>query len=212
MWGARRGDKRGVLRKLSPLAILIVACLGAVPQASAAGLAQRQIAPAHETPRQGGGSHGPIAPLAVCEGQLEANASVAEQQRAMSCMTDYARRSAGLAGLSDVRQLERSSRGKSKDILRCDSFSHFACGRSFTYWLRASGYLSARCWKAGENLAWGVGSRGTVRAIFRAWMRSPDHRHNILGRFNQIGVSLRVGTLAGQAHTHVWTQHFGSHC
>ena len=59
----------------------------------------------------------------------------------------------------------------------------------------------SQCWQAGENLAWGSGEDGTVRSIFRAWMRSPGHRQNILGEFDQIGVSLQVGKLDGLPRT-----------
>ena len=79
--------------------------------------------------------------------------------------------------------------------------------------IRATGYIpSVGTWTVGENLAWGTGEEGSVREIFRAWMRSPGHRQNILGGYSQIGVGVEVGTLAGRAETYVWTQHFGSHC
>jgi len=131
----------------------------------------------------------------------------------MRCLVERARRAAGLKALAATRKLDRSADGKSADILRCDSFSHFACGRDFTFWMKRSGYLPAGCWRAGENLAWGVGERGTARAIFRAWMRSPSHRRNILaGGFNQLGVSVRSGRLNGHDQARVWTQHFGTHC
>ncbi len=130
----------------------------------------------------------------------------------MRCMTDFARVQAGEAELSTAAELEQSAGDKADDILRCDSFSHFACGREFTYWMRQTGYISAPCWRVGENLAWGTDGYGSVRSIFRAWMNSPDHRANILGDFTQLGIGLRVGTLAGQPGTRVWAQHFGSHC
>ena len=110
------------------------------------------------------------------------------------------------------RKLDVSAGAKGEDILSCDSFSHSACGRDFTYWMSEAGYLSSPCWHVGENLAWGTGRFGTVRSIFQAWMRSPTHRRNILGEYSQLGVSLRVGSLTGRAGAHVWTQHFGSHC
>jgi uncharacterized protein YkwD len=153
-----------------------------------------------------------IAPTSTCPGQDRLDASAATQESTMRCMTNFARERNGEAELSTAQQLERSAADKGDDILRCDSFSHFACGREFTYWMRQTGYISSECWRVGENLAWGTGGYGTVRSIFRAWMRSPGHRENILGEFSQIGVSLRVGTLAGQPNTHVWAQHFGSHC
>lgn len=130
----------------------------------------------------------------------------------MRCMTDFARERVGLEDLSDAQELDLSARSKLEDILRCDSFSHSACGREFTYWMQETGYIAATCWRAGENLAWGVGNYGTVRAIFQAWMRSPGHRRNILGNYSQFGVSVRVGILAGHAGARVWAQHFGSHC
>jgi uncharacterized protein YkwD len=190
------GDKRAVLRKLS-LLLVVASLTGVTIVSSAIG------AP---------GSARLIAPLSACPNQGRLDASAEAQESAMRCMTNFARSQAGEAELSPVEELAQSAGDKSDDILRCDSFSHFACGRDFTYWMRQTGYLSSQCWRAGENLAWGTDDYGTVRAIFRAWMNSPGHRENILGDFAQIGISLRVGTLTGQPRTHVWTQHFGSHC
>ncbi len=115
----------------------------------------------------------------------------------MLCMTNFARAQAGETGLEDAAALDESARGKALDILGCDSFSHDACGREFTYWIRAAGYMSAECWHVGENLAWGTADYGTVRSIFRAWMRSPEHRANILGAYSQVGIDLQSGDLSG---------------
>ncbi len=130
----------------------------------------------------------------------------------MRCMIEYARTQSGLTTLASSDALEQSAADKAGDILRCDSFSHFACGRDFTYWMQQSGYTASPCWRVGENLAWGTGVYGTVRSIFRAWMSSPGHRENILDDFVQTGISLRVGALAGQPDTHIWAEHFGVHC
>jgi uncharacterized protein YkwD len=154
-----------------------------------------------------------IAPPSLCLGQDNLNAPAEAQEATMRCMTDFARVQAGLAELAATPPLEQSAGDKASDILSCDSFSHYACGRDFTYWMRQTGYISpSQCWRAGENLAWGTGGYGTVRAIFRAWMNSPGHRENILGDFDQIGIGLRIGSLAGQSGTHIWTQHFGTQC
>lgn len=153
-----------------------------------------------------------IAPASACTNQVNSDASAAVQEKAMRCMTDFARRRAGKAGLADDTALDRSALNKSRDILRCDSFSHYACGRKFTYWMQRARYLSSPCWRVGENIAWGTGEYDSVRSIFRAWIHSPEHRANILGRYTQIGVGLRVGDLKGDQGVHVWTQHFGSHC
>jgi len=130
----------------------------------------------------------------------------------MGCMVNFARRQSGLDELVDTGSLAQSADDKSLDILRCDSFSHSACGREFTYWMKETGYTSTPCWRVGENLAWGSGEYGTVRSIFVAWMRSPEHRANVLGDFDETGLSLRLGTLEGNPETRVWTEHFGSHC
>ena len=153
-----------------------------------------------------------IAPVSACSNQNDVGFSVAEQERAMRCMTNFARAKVGLPSLGDAAELDRSAAAKASDIVRCDSFSHEACGRGFTYWIGRVGYLRARCWRAGENLAWGTGRAGDVRAIFSAWIHSPEHRKNILGRYGQIGIGLTVGRLDDSASAHVWTQHFGSHC
>lgn len=193
--GAPLGEKRAVLRKL--LLLLVVASLAALP--------------ATASPASAKGA-GLIAPLSACPGQSRLDAPAAAQESTMRCMTDFARIQAGLTELMAVQQLDRSASGKVDDILRCDSFSHFACGRDFSFWMRQTGYTSSQCWRVGENLAWGTGGYGTVRAIFRAWMNSPGHRENILGDFTQTGISLQVGSLTGENGTHIWAQHFGSHC
>jgi uncharacterized protein YkwD len=153
-----------------------------------------------------------VAPTSVCPNQTDLGDSPAVQERAMRCLTDYAREKDRLGTLGDAADLDHSAVRKTADILRCDSFSHYACGRQFTYWMQRSGYLAARCWRAGENIAWGVGNLATARAIFVAWLHSPEHRANLLGRFSQIGIALSVGNLEGHRGAHVWTQDFGSHC
>ena len=153
-----------------------------------------------------------IAPQSSCPGQTKLDAPVIAQERTMLCMANFARGQLGLVALTANTELEGSAREKARDILRCDSFSHYACGREFAYWIRASGYLSTECWRAGENLAFGSGSYGSVRSIFRAWMRSPEHRENILGDYAETGIDLVTGTLEGFAGTRIWTEHFGSHC
>jgi uncharacterized protein YkwD len=153
-----------------------------------------------------------IAPPAACPGQNNLEAPTEAQLQAMRCMTDFARRQAGLSSLVGTTALDASAQSKVLDVLSCNSFSHSACGREFTYWMRATGYISEHCWRAGENLAWGVGEMGTVRAIFQAWMRSPGHRRNILGSYTDLGLGFEVGTLSGRDGTRVWAQHFGTRC
>lgn len=130
----------------------------------------------------------------------------------MHCLVNAARERYGLPSLSVSAPLQGSAVEKGHDLIRCNEFSHQACSREFTFWIRQSGYMSAPCWRVGENLAWGVDGQGTVGSVFRAWMRSPSHRENILGAFEETGIELRVGALGGLAGVHLWIQHFGSHC
>ena len=40
----------------------------------------------------------------------------------------------------------------------------------------------------------------------------PERRANILGRYREIVIGLRVGDIEGNAAAHVWTQSFGAGC
>ncbi|HTR73791.1 MAG TPA: CAP domain-containing protein [Solirubrobacterales bacterium] len=151
-----------------------------------------------------------LAPGEACPGQTAAGLSPAEQVTAMLCMTNYARAANGLPKLTLSRRLVRSAEHKTADILGCDEFSHEACHRPFTFWDRHFGYLKG-CWKVGENIARGTGSFAGVRAIFNAWLESPEHHANILGPYRQVGIGVRVGDLEGSEGAVVWTQDFGSH-
>ena len=153
------------------------------------------------------------APTTACSGAEDHNAPVPVQEQAMKCLVNYARPQAGLPRLADTRKLNTSALNKAADVLRCNQFSHEACGRDFLYWFRRSGYTDGRCWWAGENLAWGSGSLGSPRAVFKAWLKSPPHRANILSSdYTEFGISLRSGALSGNSGAHLWVNHFGRHC
>jgi uncharacterized protein YkwD len=184
-------------RAAAPLALLAV--LGAAAGAAGAATASP---PGVATARH------MIAPAALCPGQAGAGGAIAGQERTMLCLTNFARHAAGRRELAASAPLWRAAVHKSADILRCDEFSHEACGREFTYWIQRF----TSCGAVGENIAWGTGSLRTVRSIFRSWMRSPGHRENILGPYGEIGIGLRVGDLEGNAGAHVWTEDFGSDC
>jgi uncharacterized protein YkwD len=205
-------------RRLSLIGtVLALVAATAAPSASAVGIQAHRVAAAATAPTAKRATATSddgalIAPASACPGQEDLGAPTASQEQAMGCMVNFARREAGLDELAGAETLAQSAHDKSLDILSCDSFSHFACGREFTYWMKETGYMSTPCWRVGENLAWGTGEYGSVRSIFTAWMRSPDHRANVLGNFDETGLSLQVGTLEGSPGTRVWTEHFGSHC
>lgn len=197
--------------KLSLLvAIALAIMLAVASSALAMGIQYQRAAAQGNPPAQSSSSL--IAPATACPNQTSPSASPEAQLESMRCMTDFARTRAGLGELNDSQQLDLSAEEKAADVLRCDSFSHTACDREFTYWIRQSGYLSESCWHVGENLAWGTGTYGTVRSIFQAWMQSPAHRHNLLGNYSDLGLSLQTGELGGLGGVDVWAAHFGSHC
>ena len=152
-----------------------------------------------------------LAPPAACPHQSQLVVPHKTQVQVMRCLTNFARVKSGIERLGVPGLLFQAAAGKARDILRCDEFSHEACGRDFTYWMENVGYLEGSCWGAAENIAWGTGVIGTPRAIFRAWLRSSGHRENILGAYDDIGIGLREGTLEGNPGAHVWVQEFGSH-
>jgi len=147
-----------------------------------------------------------------CPGQNNGNAPTAVQESAMLCLVNQARKQRGLSPLAAPESLARAAARKSGDILRCDEFSHEACGRDFTYWMSRMGYARGTCWQAGENIAYASGSYAPPRSIFKLWMNSAGHRRNILGPYEDIGIGLQVGELEGVSRAHVWTQEFGSRC
>ena len=152
-----------------------------------------------------------LAPPSSCPGQGDAEAPAAAQMRAMRCLTNFAREARGVAPLNRVGTLDRAGLNKAADMVRCDEFSHEACGREFTYWMEHLGYLHGPCARAGENIAWGSGRLGSARSIFTAWIHSKGHRANILsGDFDDLGIGLKIGDLEGNEGAHVWTQQFGS--
>jgi uncharacterized protein YkwD len=149
---------------------------------------------------------GPSAAQA-CHGQNDGRASADAQERVMLCLVNHARSARGLPLLTASQTLTKAADHKSRDIFRCDEFSHEACGREFTYWMTHFGYRGC---SEGENIAWGSGGLGTPGSIFRAWMHSQGHRENILGAYADTGIGLQSGKLEGYGGAHVWTQEFGS--
>ncbi|MBA3421681.1 MAG: hypothetical protein H0U12_07285 [Thermoleophilaceae bacterium] len=123
-----------------------------------------------------------VAPMTHCGGTQQTNTSLSTgaQESVMLCLHNYARRRAGRAGLRGNSLLYSSSNVKTADMMRCRSFSHNACGRDALYHVKRLGYTRCNSWRAGENIAWGSGSYGSVRAIMTRWVNSTGHRTNIL--------------------------------
>ena len=65
----------------------------------------------------------------LCAQATNASASTADAQGAMICALNYARIRDGLRALPVSVLLQRSARLKALDIVRCQDFSHAACGK-----------------------------------------------------------------------------------
>jgi uncharacterized protein YkwD len=88
-------------------------------------------------------------------------------------------------------------------MIRKDYVKHGAVGTRLKHY----GYK----WRTyGENIAWGPGSYGSPRKVFRWWMHSRAHRSNILAKkFREIGVGTATGTYKGHKNTTMYTVDFG---
>jgi len=135
--------------------------------------------------------------------------------RATLCLVNAERMRLELPPLRLDRRLSRAADRHAGDMVRRRYFSHTSLdGSSFLDRIRDTGYLrNARAWSAGENIAWGSGSRSTPRAIARAWIQSPGHRANILSAdFHDIGIGVETGApvngVSGRAGT--YTTDFGA--
>ncbi|MEA2425425.1 MAG: hypothetical protein QOH13_1835 [Thermoleophilaceae bacterium] len=80
-------------------------------------------------------------------------------------------------------------------MVRRNYFEHSTPdGQSVGDRLRAIGYSRGVNASAGENIAYGVGEKGTPASIVDAWMHSPGHRADILRpAFTEIGIGIALG-------------------
>jgi uncharacterized protein YkwD len=101
-----------------------------------------------------------------------------------------------------------------RDMVDNRYFAHTApSGQNFIQRILNTNYVPpASNWLLGENLAWGDRTLATPRQIVRAWMKSPEHRHNILTRgFREIGIAIVVGApVNGVAQAATYATEFGA--
>lgn len=113
------------------------------------------------------------------------------------CLMNVQRRRHHLTRLRASAQLSRAAQRHARDMIRRRYFSHDEPqGAGLVGRVLHSGYLSRYGnWRIGENLGWGWGRGATPQAIVAAWMRSPEHRRNILGRsFHDVGIAVAIGS------------------
>ena len=137
-----------------------------------------------------------------------------QAQRGILCLLNQERDRAGLRSLHADRKLEKAAQRHNRRMDGTGCFDHACSGEAeLEKRLQGVGYLSGGLlrWAYGENIAWGLESHGTPRAIVGAWMNSPPHRANILnGDFREIGIAFAEGTPeAGQQPGGIYTTDFG---
>ncbi len=126
-------------------------------------------------------------------------------QAAILRLVNTERATASLAPLTENPLLDSAAQAHASDMALHQYFSHTSQdGRTVQDRIGATGYLKAPCncsysMSFGENIAQGFDNAGDV---MQAWMRSPEHRDNILRQsFTEIGIGFDNGT---------WVQDFGS--
>jgi uncharacterized protein YkwD len=113
------------------------------------------------------------------------------------CLMNLQRRRRHLRPLRMSNDLSLAAARHARSMVAGRYFSHDEPGGpGFLDRVLHSGYLARYGrWRIGENLGWGWGPGGTPRALVAAWMRSRQHRRNILNpRFHDVGIAVRPGS------------------
>lgn len=120
-----------------------------------------------------------------------AGATLTSTESALLREMNRVRAARGLQPLRVNSGLERAARIYTQTLLAENVFTH----GNFAARIRS---YSIPGTYAGENLAWGVGSRATARGVVAGWLASPGHRANLLRPgFRYVGIGARTGTFAG---------------
>jgi uncharacterized protein YkwD len=141
------------------------------------------------------------AAAAKCESAdaLPGQVSADDAREATLCLMNAQRTARGLPRLRAQSALEQAATRFARQMVRDRFFDHTSPGgTTMVSRIKATTYLDdvAR-WTVGENLAWGTGANASPRATVEAWMRSADHRANILDRdFLDVGVGIASGAPA----------------
>jgi uncharacterized protein YkwD len=142
----------------------------------------------------------PICALLIAPAGLAATLSPAES--GLLRAVNATRAAHGLSRLQVDSTLTRAARAHSREMLRGDYFAHGNFqGRMLGFHVRGP--------FAGENLAWGNGSFAAAPTIISEWLRSPEHRANLLRPgFTRIGIGATQGMFLGKPGALVLTADF----
>jgi uncharacterized protein YkwD len=146
----------------------------------------------------GAGLAGASAAFAACPG-ADAHPdeiSVADYASSLVCVINETRRDWGRPQLTVQRNLKRAAAWHASDMVTGRYFSHTSDdGETFADRLDRANFIPRTGgWRAGENLAAGRGRLGTPSAIASAWMKSKEHRVNMLDQgFTLVGIGVARG-------------------
>ncbi len=122
---------------------------------------------------------------------------------AIADLVNTERTKAGLPALAYQPLLEASACAKADDMIAKNYWAHVAPdGTHWGSFIDKTGY---GYYKAGENLAYGQQSDGTV---VTDWMGSTTHKANIISDFTEQGMCVRYGTFQGGKYA-IIVNHFG---
>jgi uncharacterized protein YkwD len=149
-----------------------------------------------------------LTPPSSCPGSTAKPSDSAQAEQALICALNYARLHEGLRALPVSAQLRHASRLKALDIIRCQDFSHEACGKNARAVADAAGYPQVT-W--GENIYAGSGPFSPARVATDGWLNSEHHRENLFWpRWTEQGVAVVVAPrFKGQKNVAIWVSEFG---
>ena len=124
---------------------------------------------------------------------LPGTASARELRAATICLVNAQRSRRGLRRLRVNGELELAARRHARDMVVRHYFAHDSpSGSSVLDRILRTRYLRRYGrWRVGEVLGWGWGRQGAPAAIVAAWMRSAEHRRQLLGRYTEMGVGIQ---------------------
>jgi uncharacterized protein YkwD len=138
-----------------------------------------------------------------------------QARKAIMCLLNQERAEHGLPAFERSKKLQRAAQKHSARMSGGNCFDHECPGEAdLVDRLGNVKYLlgSLLSWTCAENIAWGMKSAGTPKAIMDAWMNSAGHRANILnGDLEQVGIGFAKGSPSdGDAPAGMYTTDFGS--
>lgn len=106
----------------------------------------------------------------------------------------------GLRPLQRNPKLDEAAARQSQDMVLHRYFQHHRRGGpGLVERIRRTGYLKgASSWTVGENIAWAEAELASPAQFVAGWMRSAEHRANVLDRsFRAVGIGIAAGAPAG---------------